>query len=332
MQDVSNAIPKKELQVVVPCPIDFTDTISHSRLHDIDFELVSEVCENNLKDSSCQTEITNKHIVSMDKEITSLKSEICNLMSELSFLNVGTKEWFVSDEKVLFYTGLPNMDVFFTLFKFIKSFLLCKRSKLSDFQHLSLTLMRLRLNLTLNDLAYRYNISSTTASSVFLKTIDVLYLRLKELIIWPDREQLCKTTPMCFRQHFGTRVGVIIDCFEVFIDKPKNALARAQTFSYYKHHNTVKFLIDIAPQGIVSFISKSWGGRVSDKYLTENSGFLSKLLPGDVVMADRGFSIEDSVALYCAEVKVPSFTKGKRQLSSWDVAQTSKIASIRIHI
>jgi hypothetical protein len=68
----------------IPCPIDFTDTISHSRLHDIDFELVSEVCENYLKDSSCQTEITNKHIVSMDKEITnkhivSMDKEITSL-------------------------------------------------------------------------------------------------------------------------------------------------------------------------------------------------------------------------------------------------------------
>ncbi|XP_047132699.1 uncharacterized protein LOC124811353 [Hydra vulgaris] len=261
----------------------------------------------------------------MDEELSSSKSKICNLMSELSILNVGTIE-------VLFYTGLPNMDVFFTLFKFIRSFLLCKRSKLSDFQHLSLTLMRLRLNLTLNDLAYRYNVSSTTASSVFLKTIDVLYVRLKELIKWSDREQLCKTTPMCFRQHFGTRVGVVIDCFEVFIDKPKNALARAQIFSSYKHHNTVKFLIGIAPQGVVSFISKSWGGRVSDKYLTENCGLLSKLLPGDVVLADRGFSIEDSIALYCAEVKLPSFTKEKLQLSSWDVEQTRKIASVRVHV
>jgi hypothetical protein len=186
--------------------------------------------------------------------------------------------------------------------------------------------MRLWLNLTLNDLAYRYNTSSTTASFMFnnlrYKTINVLYLRLKKHIIWPYREQLCKTTPMCFRQHFGTRVGVIIDCFEVFIDKPKNALARTQTLSYYKLHNTVKFLIGIAPQGVVSFILKSWFGRVSDKYLTENSGFLSKLLPGDVVMADRGFSIEDSFALYCAKVKVPPFTKLKRQLSSWHVEQT----------
>nr|XP_047135770.1 uncharacterized protein LOC124812780 [Hydra vulgaris] len=349
VRGVTDIIQKKEeLQVVAaPSSVDFKDSILHSinviqnqhhailndsKLHDIDFEVVGDVlCKNNFKDSSCQTSLTNKHIISMDEELSSSKSKICNLMSELSILNVGTIEWFVSDEKVLFYTGLPNMDVFFTLFKFIRSFLLCKRSKLSDFQHLSLTLMRLRLNLTLNDLAYRYNVSCTTASSVFLKTIDVLYVRLKELIKWPDREQLCKTTPMCFRQHFGTRVGVVIDCFEVFIDKPKNALARAQTFSSYKHHNTVKFLIGIAPQGVVSFISKSWGGRVSDKYLTENCGFLSKLLPGDVVLADRGFSIEDSIALYCAEVKLQSFTKGKRQLSSWDVEQTRKIASVRVH-
>ena len=50
---------------------------------------------------------------------------------------------------------------------------------------------------------------------------------------------------MCFQYAFGKKVTVVIDCFEVFIERPSNLLARAQTFSSYKHHNTVKVLIGI---------------------------------------------------------------------------------------
>ena len=65
-----------------------------------------------------------------------------------------------------------------------------------------------------------------------------------------------------------------------------NLLARAQTYSSYKHHNTVKYFI--TPQGTVSFISDGWGGRVSDKHLTENCGLLNYLIPGDTVASFPG--------------------------------------------
>ena len=122
---------------------------------------------------------------------------------------------------------------------------------------------------------------------------------------------------------------MIIDCFEIFLDRPLYPLARTQTFSSYKHHNTVKYLIGITPQGTVSFISEGWGGRVSDKHLTENSGLLDHLTPGDVILADRGFDIQESVGLFCSTTKIPAFTKGKKQLSGIEVEQTRRIANIR---
>ena len=136
---------------------------------------------------------------------------------------------------------------------------------------------------------------------------------------------------MDFRKHCPNCV-VIIDCFEIFLDRPLNPLARALTFSSYKHHNTVKYLIGITPQGTVSFISEGWGGRVSDKHLTENSGLLDHLTPGDVILTDRGFDIQESVGLFCSTVKIPAFTKGKKQLSGIEVEQTRRIANVRIHV
>lgn len=50
----------------------------------------------------------------------------------------------------------------------------------------------------------------------------------------------------------------------------------------------------------------------------ENCRLLSKFLPGDVILEDRGFDI----SFMCAEVKVPVFTKGKSQLPPLEVEST----------
>ena len=98
------------------------------------------------------------------------------------------------------------------------------------------------------------------------------------------------------------------------MDSPISLKAHAQTWSNYKHSNTIKFLIGIAPQGAVT--SKGWGGRVSNVHLTENCGLLDNLPHGDLILADRVFAIQDSTKLYCAEVKLPPLTREKNSYIS----------------
>ena len=153
---------------------------------------------------------------------------------------------------------------------------------------------------------------------------------MKFLIVWPEREQYIASIPVSFLKYFKTKVAVIIDCFEIFVNNPSNLAARSAIWSQYKHNNAVKFLIGISPQGVITFISNGCWGR--DKYITEHSTILRHILPGDVILADRGFNIEESAAFYCAEVKVPTFTKGKKQLAGVDVESTRKAAAVRIQV
>ena len=237
-----------------------------------------------------------------------------------------------NDKKVNFYTGLPSFEMLNIVFRQIEHFVARKSQLLTPFQEFVLTLMKLKLNMPLEDLAYRFNVSVSTISRVFLAWMVAMDTRLSPLIKWPDREDLWRTMPQCFQFSFGKKTTVIIDCFEVFIDRPSNLLARAQTFSSNKHHNTIKVLIGITPQGTISFVSKAWGGRTSDKFLTENCGIMEKLLPGDLVMADRGFTIHEFLVCKQAELAIPAFTRGKDQLDPVDVEKTRGIANVRIHV
>ena len=56
------------------------------------------------------------------------------------------------------------------------------------------------------------------------------------------------------------------------------------------------------------------------------------LLPDDVVLADLGFNIQEAAGMYCAEVKLPPFTKGKKQLSQMEIDVARKLSHVRIHV
>ena len=136
------------------------------------------------------------------------------------------REYFKSDDKVRFYTGLPSYQVLIATLNHVS-----RRTQMLDpFQEFVMVLIKLRLNVPFQDLAYRFMVSVPTVSWNFWSWINAMDNRLSGLLHWPARENLWKT--MCFKYAFGNKVTVVIDSFEVFIEKPTNLLAQAQTFSY----------------------------------------------------------------------------------------------------
>ncbi|CAN8007222.1 unnamed protein product, partial [Ixodes pacificus] len=129
-----------------------------------------------------------------------------------------------------------------------------------------------------------------------------------------------------------TNVRGIIDCTEVFIQRPTSLSARSQTWSSYKHHNTIKCLVVIAPSGAITFLSQAWGGRVSDKELTLKCGILNNVEQDDVFLVDRGFRCEEMFAAKGAQIVMPSLTKRRPQLSGEEVTQSRKLSRVRIHV
>nr|XP_054597190.1 uncharacterized protein LOC129163465 [Nothobranchius furzeri] len=172
----------------------------------------------------------------------------------------------------------------------------------------------------------------TSTSAVFTITVNVLYAHLSPLVYWAPSQCIQASMPHQYVEMLGDCVRVIIDCYEVFIEKVQNVRAKAETYSNYKSRQTMTYLIGITPQGAISFNSKGLGGRNSDKRVAESSGFLQMLSPGDIVVSDRGFDIKQCVALMGATLKIPAFTRGRSQRQAQDVDETHKIAHVRIHV
>ena len=178
------------------------------------------------------------------QEAAAVQASVCSTAPTVYYLPVesgatrpyGRKLLEGNDECTKFYTGLSSWSIFNHLVTFLCTVcptLTSIQSKLSPFDSLLLTLMRLRLNLHMEDLAYCFNIGSSTASDTFSRYIDLMYIHLKFLLKWPSQEVCRANMPQVFKDLYP-RTRCIINCSEIFIERPYSFQARAQTYSNYK--------------------------------------------------------------------------------------------------
>ena len=79
-----------------------------------------------------------------------------------------TKSWFESDDrKVKYYTGLPSFQILMNLFNFIVMSVACSdRSSLPLLQQFIMTMMKFRLNVEHQHLAYLFGVHQSTVSKI----------------------------------------------------------------------------------------------------------------------------------------------------------------------
>ena len=76
------------------------------------------------------------------------------------------------DAKVRFYTELPSFDILKTTFNFVAPHVKRNSLNLSKFHEFIMTLIKVRLNVPHQDLAYRFDVSLTTVSRIFNSLVD----------------------------------------------------------------------------------------------------------------------------------------------------------------
>lgn len=259
--------------------------------------------------------------------------------------------------QIQFWTGFPNYETMYALFEFLEpraktmtywrgnqtlsgerdsdSFY-NKRGperKLTLLDEFFLTMVRLKVGLLVEDLAKRFSVSVGTVSSIVTSWVNLMYIDLKLICELPPRDITSENQSLAMGEFRD--VQVILDCTELFVQNPSKLDARKQVFSNYKHHNTYKFLVGISPQMGITYISKMYGGRASDKFITsDSSNLLLNLEQGKgSVMADRGFLVQGILGDMGVKLHMPTFKGQDRpQLSAAEGDFSQKISSVRIHI
>jgi hypothetical protein len=88
----------------------------------------------------------------------------------------------------------------------------------------------------------------------------------------------------------------------------------------------VQHLEDLSP------ISPAYGGSISDRQVVERSPLINMCDPGDSIMSDKGFNVQDLFAPKDVKVNIPTFFRKQNRMSNKIVLRDKKISSKRVLI
>ena len=85
---------------------------------------------------------------------------------------------------------------------------------------------------------------------------------------------------------------MVTDCTDLEIVTPGLKSEQKLTYSRYRSMNSFKALLGVAPNAVITYVSKLYPGSTSDK-LVKRSEIQNHFTAGDLILADKGFLIRD---------------------------------------
>ena len=207
------------------------------------------------------------------------------------------------------------------------------KPKLKAIDQLFMYLTWLRLGFTLTHTAWLFSTTKSTVTRYIITWSNYLYLKLGSIPIWPSKSECYTSMPQVFKDTYPS-TRVIIDCTELFCQRPSSLTIQSSLFSHYKHPVTYKGLVGIAPSGGITFVSELYDGSISDVEIVKRCGILQKELwsDSDSLMAYRGFTIQNLLKPLGVSLNIPAFLQGREQLTMEEVTESQTIAAVRIHV
>lgn len=329
-------------------PMDLCDSDNGSFLMPSDHSSSPENCETPVSQKDQEILELRRELQEERDRVARLEAQVSVLLKRCEYLESASAEFALekfkdSDDDVQFYTGLPSYADFRKLLNYLKPDSVCTEDSggsrkepgrppvLSMENQLFLVLVTLRLGLFQRDLGHRFNIHQSTVSRIFNEWMNLLFHRLGDLSLWPRREVVDRFMPQEFKEKYSS-TRVIIDATEIKCEVPSSFVLQSETYSNYKSANTFKGLVGVSPDGTLTFVSALFTGCISDRELVKTSGLLRRPFDeGDVVMADKGFTIKDLLEPMGVHLNMPPFLRDG-QFSKEQVEETEAIATLRIHV
>ena len=114
----------------------------------------------------------------------------------------------------------------------------------------SIFLVRLKLGLFEQDLAYRLMIHRSSVCRKLITWSSFMYFLLGCHMIWPSRDDVNGHMPEGFKKLYPS-TRLILTCTQIFVQTPTSLLLQSQHYSTYKSNTTLKGLIGITPNGAI---------------------------------------------------------------------------------